>query len=183
MKLSAQKIEKLYKAYEVPKNIIAHMAKVAEFAGNLCDKFIEKGYEVDKESVVKACLVHDVLRPCDFRKIPDGSPKLWTELKEKYGKLGHEKALQKILNKMGYKKIGNLVAKHDFFGVENLNTLEEKISYYADKRIDHDKVVSLKVRFKEGRKRHFSDADDLKKITSTEKMIIKLEKEINSKLR
>ena len=49
-------------------------------------------------------------------------------------------------------EIANLVKKHDFFAIDNLNTWEEKIMYYADKRVDGDNVVSLKKRFKEGNK-------------------------------
>jgi len=181
--LNSSNISKLYKKYEVPANIIAHMKKVSEFAAILCDKFTKKGYKIDKESVVKAALVHDLLRVCDFKEISPTSPVLWAELKKKYGKLGHEKATQKILNKMGHKEIGNLVLKHDFFKIKELRTWEEKILYYADKRVDHDKVVSLKVRFREGRKRNFSDTDDLAKITATEKMIVSLEKQIRKTIK
>ncbi|MEK7085852.1 MAG: hypothetical protein AAB953_02450, partial [Patescibacteria group bacterium] len=70
-----------------------------------------------------------------------------------------------------------LIAGHGFFSIWKLKTWEEKILYYADKRVDHDKVVDLKKRFEEGRKRNFTPKDDMELVLKTEKEIEKLEKE------
>lgn len=183
MEIGIKKIFSLYKKYAVPEHIIKHMAKVAEYALNLCEKLEKKGIKIDKNSVVEAALLHDVLRPCDFREFPASAPKEWVKLRKHYHKKGHEKAMSEILNRMGLKKIANLVLKHDFFRVEELKTWEEKILYYADKRVEKDGIVELKERFKNGKARNFRPTDDMKKIKEVEKKILKLEKEINSKLR
>jgi len=179
MTITKKEIRKLYKEYKVTENIIAHMEKVAKFALNLCEKFEKRGHKIDKKSVISACLLHDVLRYCDFKTIPDKSPEIWAKIRKKYNEIGHEKAMAKILKKNGHSKIANLVEKHDFFKVDNLKTIEEKIVFYSDKRVDHDKVVSLKKRFKEGRKRNFSDCKNTAEIDVLESKIFKLEKEIN----
>lgn len=183
MELTVKKIFSLYKKYAIPEHIIKHMAKVAEYALSLCEKFEKKGIKIDKNTVVKAALIHDVLRPCDFREFPSNAPEEWVKLRKKYHKKGHEKATSEILNKMGFKKIANLVLKHDFYKIDELKTWEEKILYYSDKRVEKDGIVELKERFKKGRERNFKPTDDLKKIKETEKKIVALEKEINSMLR
>lgn len=175
MELTVKRIFSLYKKYAVPEHIIKHMGKVAQYALNLCEKFEKKGIKIDKNIVVKAALIHDVLRPCDFRECPKSLLK--------YHKKGHEKAMSEILNKMGFKKIANLILKHDFYKIDELKTWEEKVLYYSDKRVEKDGIVELKERFKKGRERNFRPTDDLKKVLEIEKKILKLEKEINSKLR
>lgn len=183
MEMSVKKILSLYKKYAVPEHIIKHMAKVAEYSLNLCEKFEKKGIKIDKNSVIKAALLHDVLRPCDFREFLNSVPKEWVEMRKKYHKKGHEKAMSEILNKMDFKKIANLVSKHDFYKIDELKTWEEKILYYSDKRVEKDGIVELKERFKKGRERNFKPTDDLKKIKGIEKKIVTLEKEINLMLR
>ena len=42
MEISIKKIFSLYKKYAVPEHIIKHMAKVAEYSLNLCEKFEKK---------------------------------------------------------------------------------------------------------------------------------------------
>ena len=71
--------------------------------------------------------------------------------------MGHIKAIAQILTKRGEDEVANLVTKHGFFEIDNLNTWEEKIMYYADKRVDGEKIVSLEKRFREGRKRNMKD--------------------------
>ena len=68
-KITSSDIFSLYKEYHVPKHVIKHMLKVAAIAGKLCDKLIKKGEKVDKELVVKAALLHDILRVADFKEL------------------------------------------------------------------------------------------------------------------
>jgi len=139
------------------------MIKVAEFAKKLSNKLIKKGHKIDIDLIEQAALVHDILRVCDFHELTlsklDQTPKAkdietWLTLREKYGKLGHSKAAAKILRQLKQPAIANLVDKHAIYQVENLKTLEEKILYYADKRIKDDRIVSLRRRFKAFRVRN-----------------------------
>ena len=174
-------IEKLYKKYYVPKHVIQHMKKVQELATIIAKKFIEKGIQIDLDTLEKAALVHDVLRVCDFRDF-DPEKKEWEELRKKYGKMGHVRAMAKVLRKMGEYKIAKLVLFHEFIAVYNLRTWEEKIMHYADKRVDRDKIVTLEKRFTEGKKRNAREGDNEKFIRKTEAKVFELEKEIEKQI-
>lgn len=166
--MNKNQIQKIYKEFHVPRHIIAHMRAVAYICKILCEKFTAKNIKIDKETVISAALLHDTLRVVDFEKI---NPE-W----KKYHKIGHEKAMAKILRKRGENKMAKLIAKHGFFSISRLKTWEEKILYYADKRVDHDKIVSLEKRFAEGKKRNMLPTDNPKFIAATETKVKNLEK-------
>ena len=83
--------------------------------------------------------------------------------------------------------MATIIRKHDFRSLiaaadeDRPQTLEEKILYYADKRVCHDRIVSLKRRLEDGRKRYFPDG----KIPVHDRMIAQklrtLEKELLTK--
>jgi 5'-deoxynucleotidase YfbR-like HD superfamily hydrolase len=185
--MTKTEINKFYKTYRVPKNIIAHMQKVAEICEILADKFEKKGIEIDKELLISAALLHDAIRVCDMKEFKplELDPKateediaIWKELRLLYGKIGHEMAVSRLLRFMGEPNVAGLILKHDFYRIDNLNTWEEKILYYADKRVDHDKIVTLQTRFVEGRKRNNDKDDNFDKIDAIEQKIYLLEKEL-----
>ncbi len=189
--LTKEQIKEIYKQFSVPKNIIAHMEKVAEFASKLCSLGLGKGLLIDEKAVTESALIHDVFRICDIHdfnpseisKNPSQeSIKIWTDLRKKYFKIGHEKAMANYLEKRKFFYHSGLVAKHGFFEISNLLNLEEKILYYSDKRVEHDKVVSLKERFAGGRKRNFDPEKDGQIIKRTENQVYKLEKELSKLL-
>lgn len=175
--MTQKDIKNLYREFQVPKHIIKHMEAVAKLAGRIADALIAKGIKINKKDLIHAAKIHDILRVCDFKVIPKQN-KFWQQLKIKYGKIGHEKALARILKSRGEKSIANLVLKHGFFSVDQLQTWEEKVLYYADKRVEQTKVVSLKERLRQGKKRNISQQDNLLKIKATERKIKALEKEL-----
>ena len=185
MKLS--EIPKLYKKYHVPLHVIAHMQKVQEVAEKLSDAFIKKGVKVRKNLVKKGALLHDVLRICDFRtfepekfpqKVTKQDIKIWLDLRKKYQKIGHAKAMSQILKAMNETTLAKIVEKHDFLRIDDLENWEEKILYYADKRVDQDRIVPLEKRLTEGAKRNRTEIDESP--GKTERKIFELEKEIIS---
>jgi len=185
--MNKKEIQKIYQKYKVPKHIVAHMKKVAEICSILANKLLKKGIKIEKELLLKAALLHDVLRISDImnfnlkefgEKIPKSTVKIWENLRKKYKKIKHEKAAYLLLKSINQPKIASLVRKHDFYLIDKLKTLEEKILYYADKRVDFDKIVTLKNRFKTGRKRNNRPEDDMEKVAEIEKKIYKLEKEL-----
>lgn len=175
--MNKAQIHKIYQEFQVPKHIIAHMQGVAHVAKVISEKLKKLGTKVNQENIVTAALLHDVVRYVDFN-LKESDPALWRKLHAKYHKIGHEKAMAKILEKRKEKKLAGLIAKHGFFSVWELKTLDEKILYYADKRVDKDKIVSLKIRLKEGKKRNMSADDDAKYVKATEKKIFALEREL-----
>ena len=129
--MDQKSIEAIYEKFDTPRHIIAHMQKVAYVCEKIADMMLEKRIKIDKELVITAALLHDTMRIMPH----------------------HEAAMAKFLSNQGEKKLATLVKKHGFFSIDDLKTWEEKILYYADKRVDHDQIVGLKKRFLEGRRR------------------------------
>lgn len=175
--MNKAQIHKIYQEFQVPKHITAHMQGVAHVAKTITVKLKKLGVKINQQNIINAALLHDVVRYVDFN-LKESDSALWHKIKAKYHKVGHEKAMAKILEKRGEKELANLIAKHGFFSVWELKTLDEKILYYADKRVDKDKIVSLKIRLKEGKKRNMSTDDDAKYVKATEKKIFALEHEL-----
>lgn len=156
--MKKSEIKKIYEKFQVPQNIILHMQKVAEICGKLCDEFKKKKIKVRKTLIIKSALLHDVLK-----------------LEGK----NHAKLMADYLCEIGEKEIANLVEKHDFWQIDNLQTWDEKILYYADKRAYENEEVSLKRRISESRKRYSNPS---KEVLETEKKMFKLEKELLLKI-
>lgn len=111
--------------------IIRHCEAVSKTAFDVARKISENEIQVDVEFVRVAALLHDI-----------GRAKSHAD---------HEVASGEILRTMGYPKMAQAVERHGgkgFWaaGLENM-TLEEKIIFYADKRVDGDKIVSVKERY------------------------------------
>lgn len=185
MSLTAIEINAIYAAHRVPHKIIKHMLKVAKLAGKLCDKFIKKGYKIDKDLVVNSALLHDIARVVDFKNLNLKNLKqgvraedlnTWISLNEQYKEKDHAEAAEEILKKLGHKRIATVVGKHHFRRIDDLKTWEEKLVYYADKRVRGSSIVSLRRKLKK------HDNQSPKTLKIIEK-IYELEKEISSALK
>lgn len=184
--MNKTEINRIYQKYNVPLHVRAHMRAVAKVASFICKKLKEKNYKIKSHAVLHAALLHDVLRVCDFRKLDTShfrqkitatDLRQWRELNRKYGKIGHVTAMKNILIRMNEPYLALLVEKHDFFKIDELNSVEEKIIFYADKRAEGDKIVDLKTRFREGTKRNAVKGENFKRRRDIEQKILKLEKE------
>ncbi len=184
--MKKEEVLKLYEEFRVPAHVIGHMQQVSTVCEVLADNLIRNEISVRKKPLLDAALVHDVLRVCDFLEFkPKSFPQevtqedisKWKEIRKKYGKIGHIKAMAQILTERGEDEIAMLVTKHGFFEIDNLNTWEERIMYYADKRVDGEKIVSLDKRFSEGRKRNMQDDDIDELLLETEIKVKTLEEE------
>jgi uncharacterized protein len=140
-KLTHARCIKLLKENETPRNIWLHNRKVNSVAMFLAKQFTNKGIELDLESIDKASLMHDIKKYHELSGI----------LKDM-----HEIEAEKLFNKLNQTKIANLVGKHKTSALlnKNLLTWEEKIVFYADKRVLHDKIVSIDERIEDGTKRY-----------------------------
>ena len=87
-----------------------------------------------------------------------------------------------MLMDLGEEKIAIVVRRHRYNGLidpkEKPTTWEEKILYYADKRVMHDQIVSLQKRVQDMRERYFPDGNLPASDQPVEKAIFKLEKEL-----
>jgi HD superfamily phosphodiesterase len=149
-----------------PVHVRRHIEKVTSVAHNLAKQLFQKGVFLDTELVKNAALCHDLVRYVDFPGFDDlshyeeeiGSEKLtlWQQVHQKYSKLHHGDAIADILRKRGYDITADVAASHmtpEIFRKKPFSW-EEKIVYYADKRVLHDTIVPLDYRFEDGRKRY-----------------------------
>ena len=188
----------LIKQYHVPSNIVKHCLVVSKLAVFLAQKLKEKGLQVNVDHVDRACLLHDIVRICDFKELDYSRFKgtvskedkaKWKQIRQRYHNLGHEDAAYKIL-KGKYPALALTVKKHRYMAIldenERPTSWEEKLVYYADMRVRHDKIVSLKDRLEDGHRRnaflHSATPQSKINMTKVDNLIYRLEKEIFEKI-
>jgi uncharacterized protein len=184
----------IIEAHHVPSHIVKHSLAAAKLAVFLAQRLKEKGIAVDVNLVDRACLLHDIVRICDFKELDYSrfeqavtaeDKAKWQQLRARYEGVPHEYAACDIL-KDKYPALALTIKKHRYIGIldekEKPNTWEEKLVYYADMRVMHDKIVPLEKRLTEAHKRnvHFykTEAQRLSTITKVDPLIYSLEKEI-----
>ncbi|MCB9808418.1 tRNA (adenosine(37)-N6)-threonylcarbamoyltransferase complex ATPase subunit type 1 TsaE [Candidatus Peribacteria bacterium] len=140
---------------ELPPHIVDHCEAVATFSQVLADYLLSQGIIVRKKALNTAAKLHDLIRFVDFKEtdIPD----IWTTYKERYTDLGHEAACSAFLKEHGFDALADIVIAHGLtFSPPNRVTIEQKLLYYADKRVMHDKVVTVQERFDDFQERYAS---------------------------
>ncbi len=183
--------------YNVPRHIVNHSTAVAKLAVFLAQTLRDKGIDINIELVERACLLHDVMRVCDFtesgfekfeRDLSKDDKIKWQKLQAKYGNTVHEEAAYDIL-RAKYPQVASVIKKHRYMSLldraDKPTMWEEKIVYYADKRVMHERIVSVKERLEEGHKRnvHLHGTEALSRINTAmvDPLIYQLEEEISEK--
>jgi len=146
----------------VPENVVKHSRQVVGLAVEIAEKMKAKGIEVDVELVRAGAWLHDL-------------DKIETlGMKDCHGSKACEKLREKELH-----ELAEIARKHILEKVDELKTLEEKIVFYADKRVVEDKVVSLQERLEFIRSKYGSRSEEaMHCIVACEPKILKLEKEL-----
>ncbi|HRY91709.1 MAG TPA: tRNA (adenosine(37)-N6)-threonylcarbamoyltransferase complex ATPase subunit type 1 TsaE, partial [Candidatus Gracilibacteria bacterium] len=159
--LTLNETRQLIRKYRMPINVWNHTRRVTALCIYLGKKIIQNGIKVDLDKLKKAALLHDLVKVCDFRsftpssfqqKVNAADLKVWKKIKKEYGEIGHARGAADVLQKSGQDDLASLVLKHDFYSPVSVEkqdrpqSYEEKILYYADKRIMHSNVVSIKQR-------------------------------------
>lgn len=165
MKLpSRAEIEALYEKYRTPRHVVEHCEAVEAVAEQLGAFLREHGVSVEIELVKAAAALHDLVRVVDFKifepekfRYPASTPDadFMAHLRERYKGYHHADAGAMILDEEGFPEIADIVRKHKYRQIiEGFSTLEEKIVYYADKRVNHAEIVPLQKRLDAGRARN-----------------------------
>lgn len=160
-------IKQILDEFMVPSHIRDHSYKVAKIAKKIASEYIKTGKKIDLDVLNNACLLHDLFKIVDLSessykslcKSANGQTiEIWGKLRAKFKGIPHWEAAYQYLIKIGYAKEAVLIKKHYFTAVCNEldkpKSLEEKILTYADKRVMHDKIVSMQDRFKDGSRRY-----------------------------
>lgn len=186
--MTDHEISNLIQEFHVPLHVRGHCEVVANFAIELAEKLIASGEKINLELLRSAALLHDLVRVVDFKKFdpakfPDPVTQedieCWKELRKKYAGMHHALAGAKILEERGFPEIAKLIEKHRYLQIiEGFNSWEEKILYYADKRTKHDKIVSLKERLEDGRKRNAPETIGTLGAKELDEKVYALEQEI-----
>lgn len=161
----------LLEKHGVPQNIIEHSLKVKEVAMFISRKLQASGTHVNLGIVNDASLLHDI----DKHKTLNDN--------ENHGKLSEKILLEEGISR----EIASCARKHHLSNIleeKPFDTIEEKVIYYADKRVVHDKIVSLNERFAYLKKRYGNINENvLQTIIECESKVKELEDEIFENLK
>ena len=109
-------------------NIVVHSIQVCRVGICLVDHLKLQGFKINGQLVQAAALLHDITKTRSF------------ETEENHALTGGQ-----VLTDFGYPQVGDLVRQHvrlDNYS-EPQNLSEAVIVNYADKRVLHDRIVSL----------------------------------------
>jgi len=128
---SVEECFELMERYEMLDNIKAHSIVVEKIAGVIAKGLIESGEEISMEKVTAGALMHDIGKTMCLNSNNDHADK------------GREICLQNNLD-----EIAEIVKEHIVLNSYEPDgaICEKEIIYYADKRVNHDVVVSLEKR-------------------------------------
>lgn len=112
----------------MPPHIIRHSHAVRLVAVSVAVTLEKAGFEIDMRLVDRAALLHDI---CKADSLLNGGD--------------HALMGRRLMEELGYPRIGEIVGQH--VRLESLEVNEAMVVNYADKRVMHDRVVSLQKRF------------------------------------
>ena len=193
--LYMKKITDIYRKYKIMPALAMHQIRVAAVAIEIC-KNIDITF--DKESLVIACLLHDMGNIIKFnlklfpeQNEPEGID-YWKQVKEefisKYGKNEHI-ATAKIAEEIGVNShVLDLIKFIDSDLIEKINLsddISKKICMYADTRVTPYGITSFEYRMNEAKERYkdHPNAFDDKKHLNFKFNLKEIEKQIFSHLK
>ena len=134
-RLSEAECVKLWDEYALPANVRAHCRLVSRVAGFLAEKLRAKGIQVQPQVVRCAALLHDLMK---VHAIQAGG--------DEYAQV------ERVLSERGFPVLGRICARHGLYSILEPfpdRGWEEKLVFYADKRVQHDQLVSVEERLED----------------------------------
>lgn len=123
-----QWISSLISRRGMPRHIVLHSLKVRMVAVAIAHALREKGLDIDMMVVDRASLLHDI---CKIDGLKTGGD--------------HALMGRQLMERYGYPLLGEVIGQHVRLRSRNID--EALVVNYADKRVMHDRVVSLEKRF------------------------------------
>lgn len=154
--------------YGMLEHIIDHSIAVARVALFLSIKLNRKGQRIDLPLVEAAALLHDLTKTECLRTKED-----------------HALTGSRLLKEIGYERIGDVVAEHIHLSKETdpSRISEEEVVNYADKRVQHDRIVSLEERFEDLKGRYGKSERALELLEGLRRSTFEIERKIFSILK
>ena len=158
---------RLMDRYGMLENIVNHSLTVTKVALFLSRELNKKGQGIDLAVVEAASLLHDLAKTECLKT------------KEDHARQGF-----RVLKKLGYGRTAEVVAQHIEVSKEGDSPAvsEEEVVNYADKRVRHDRIVSLKERFSDLKDRYGRVKSALEQMDRMEKATYAIEYKIFSVL-
>jgi HD superfamily phosphodiesterase len=153
----------LMNRYGMLENIVCHSIEVAKVALFISIELNKKGQAIDLGLVEAASLLHDLTKTECLKTKDD-----------------HAQTCSQQLKRMGYERVGEVVAQHIWLGKEGDSSCvsEEEIVNYADKRVMHDRIVPLEERFNDLKARYGLNQKAMDYLERLEKEIYGIENKI-----
>lgn len=143
--------ENIWEHYHTPEQVRNHCVAVCEQAMQIGDKLNQSGYALDRELILSAALLHDVVR----------------------SRPNHAIEGAKILVREGYPLLAEIVGRHHDLSMDMTQILlgkrvwgqcqespnEAEVVYLADKLVMENQVVTLEERFAGSRRRCMQKTD------------------------
>jgi uncharacterized protein len=152
----------LIKSNNMLPHIIAHSEQVARVAAAIMDS-LEQDAGIHREAVIAACLLHDI-----------------TKTRSLQTREHHDISGGLLLAELGFPVIGEMVKEHvilcDFQPGGKL--LNKEIVYYADKRVMHDRIVTVEERVDDLILRYGTTQERIQLIQSNAQQVRQLEVKI-----
>lgn len=143
-------------------NIIEHSRQVMRVALAITDN-LKKDISINRDRVMAAALLHDITKT---RSLQTREP--------------HDQSGGKLLQELGFARIGEIVSHHviilDFNPQGKLE--EWEIINYADKRVMHDRIVSLAERVEDLIQRYGTTDEIKRRIRENEVYVYEIERKI-----
>lgn len=143
-----------------PQNIIEHSIRVSQVTLELVKK-LAKNYKLNIKLAVLGALLHDITK---MKSIKTGED--------------HAQTGALLLEQLGYKSLAPLIRYHIALKepIANPHITEVELVFYADKRVKHTEVVSLKERFLDVIKRYCKNQKPTPDMLKIYKQAITIEK-------
>ncbi len=153
----------LMKSHIMLPNIVKHSEQVARVAAAIIDNLTDNT-RINRKAVIAACLLHDITKTRSLRT---------NEL--------HEITGGRLLAELGFPAVGAMIKEH--VNLQNFqpegNLQDKEIVYYADKRVMHDRIVTIEERVADLIVRYGTTEEMIRLIKSNSGRVYQLEGKIS----
>ncbi len=163
---SPEECHELMEKYCMLPNIIAHSQQVMRVSLAITDNLKNRA-SVNRNLVMAAALLHDITKT---RSLKTREP--------------HDQSGGELLQELGFGRVGEIVRQHVFLLDFNPQAkLEEReIIHYADKRVMHDRIVSITERVEDIIQRYGVTEEIKNRIRQNESKAYAIEKKVASSM-
>ena len=158
---------KLIKTMDMMDHIIDHSVMVSNVTLFLCHALKKNSAKINADLAISAALLHDITKTRSF------------STKENHSETGGF-----LLTDMGYPELGSIIRQHVILDsyIADSPVSEQEIVNYSDKRVLHDRVVSLDERLEYIRVRYGKTVEFENRIRIMSQNTLTLENKIFSHL-